>query len=194
MKPLHFRDRYGTLRQRRATTSEVARHIDGKGDDGDELVHVIIDDHGDIVATPLTADEIKSLRSAVEAERAEVLREMLDGALRLHKLAERLGGATVHDAIVIDAEIAPWAANVINEWAAERNIVAQSEPRPTKATKHWQQTLHVYGPDVKPGDRLWTHEALVTVKWPYVEVDPEKDIAAEGMCVGIAKAFESEAF
>lgn len=179
MKPIYVMSYDGNVRPTRATREDLEFHVENPGM-SERLVHMTIDAHGDIVTTPLTAEEIATLGAAFKAEQEQKLRTLLDGVLALAKLVEDVPGAMWSAPVALWPANEPWSERVMRTWAADNSLTVEDEA-PPRNEKNWIRCARVY----------YGRVDLVRCQWPSVRLG-DVAVAIEAMSVGVASVFASQ--
>jgi hypothetical protein len=168
------------VRRERASADEIADFVAGRNYHNEQLATVRIDD-GDIIATPLTPDEIKELAAYLEHEQIEALRECMTLALKIHRIGSQVSGFQFSSPVLMWPARAPWAEAVMRAWAVENGLDIQDESPPSDPNvQYWIRTMRI---------RAGRYDGeIARMQWDAVNVG-DVLIAIKGMCVGIATAF-----
>lgn len=187
MKPIFILNRYSDdVRRQRASFDEIRDVAEGRSNN--RLVHLAIGDEGDIVATPVSADDLREIAARLDAERATQLRGLLDDAAALVHKGKGLDGVNVGSLTIVSiwADDAPWAGDIVVAWATERSLDIKRSSPPTSGT-HWHPDAEVDIDGV----------TVVRLAWPRREVNTESAIDDEVAAVSSERATaaaELEAF
>lgn len=169
---------HGDVRRGRATLEEIREFVNGSRYDYEDLARVEIDDDGDgdIIATPLTAEELQAIGAQFEAAQIEALRALLDDTYRAAKATEQINGVSWSSPLIVWLEQCPFAENVITAWAEDKGaeIRRDSPPRDTKV-KTWHPSMTVS----VGGRSRFSRTDVVRVYWPEREVNTDAAIDKE---------------
>lgn len=174
------------VRREPATLEEIRRFLDGSAPRSwrdDQLSRITLGDDGAIVATPLTPDELQALRAEIDRLRREHLVRLCDLGLQSDR-GESLTGISFSPAtILVWADEAPWAVEVVRAWAAERGLEI-TDSNPPRTGKTWVPYTYVRVPG--------RSDEIVRIRFGEVELG-EKAVTHEIAGIAIANGMNSEA-
>lgn len=172
MKTVHLISQFGgSVRPGKASADEIRSVL--SGDSGDTLAYVSLGDNGDLLVVALSPAQIETLRGDLATLHITQLRQVLDAALALMRTAAGMRGINAKENLTIWPEDAPYAEDVVRDWAVEHGLNVDDSPMPSVATKSWIRTMRVHDDD--------KYSPLVRLQWPAVDVDP-------GIAIGIEVA------
>lgn len=183
MKPLYIMTGYsGDVRRERASADEIRDFIDGRNWRDHVLVYVVLDNDGNLLATPLSVTEIDALRTEIEHDQETRLVALLDGVLALARQVRDLEGVMWSPPVCVWPENAPHVDRTLRAWAFEHELTVEEEPIPSDPKcSHWIRWTRV----------SWSGIELARCQWPSVRVGTVL-VAIEAMCRAFA-SFADEA-
>jgi hypothetical protein len=170
MKAVHLISHFdGAVRPGKASADEIRDVL--SGDSSETLAYVSLDDHGDLLVVALTPAQIEALRGELARLHLTQLRRVLDAALALMRTAAGMRGINAKENLTIWPEDAPYAEDVVRDWAAEHGLTVDDSSMPAVATKSWIRTMRVHDND--------KYSPLVRLQWPAIDINPSVVVGIE---------------
>lgn len=173
MKSYHILS-HGDVRPQKATADEIQEFIDSpREQEGYRKLATVEMRDGEIIATALTVADLSDLAKTFQEHQGEALRNVLDATLKTARLARGIRGVRTSEALVIWQKDAPWAEDVLRDWAEKNGLPVHDDQLPATAERHWIRTMHVS----EVGGRKY--EGFVKIQWDSINVDGPSIVARD---------------
>lgn len=167
MKKLYITS-HGDLRKARATADEVRAFIEGENSPWEQLVTMDMDADGDIMTTPITADELAAMRADLETEQGRELVQLLDDMAAIVKRSTRVAGCSWPSLVLWAERAHKNMPAIVEDWAAKNGYEIKRSSPPTSHTR-WTPDMTVAS----------GYRDIVRVIWPSTEVNTDKVVEEE---------------
>ena len=164
MKTYHLIGHDGSVRPGKATVDQIAAALKPELESYEDRLATVTLVDGEVVVAALTEPEINALRSEIDGLRRIELLGALDVLLRVRRGVADVEGMHVVVMATIYVERAPYAEDIVRDWAAAQKLTILDKPIPAEG-KTWIRTM-----DVNLGDRSWS-PTVVTLQWPSQKID-----------------------
>lgn len=157
MRPIYILERYddSAVRRQRATLEEIRAVVDGKS--SERLAYVAIGDDGDIIATPLTEQDLAAIGSELSVEHERRIRQLLDDAAKLARTVRGLRGVSAGSFGAVTFwldECAPGTDDLVLAWADAHGAEIKRGTPPTKPRK-WRPDAEIKVDDAEVCRLVW---------------------------------------
>lgn len=161
---------YDEVRREKATPDEIREFAAGEMNGNTKLVHVELGDDGDLVATPLTDEQVGALVLQLDTDQVIQLADLCEDVLKIAKAAKKFSGVRfLISPLIIDAERHPFAERIVLEFASKHSELGVERTSPPTDRKRFTPSLRI----------ALGYSTIISVDWATRDVNTDEAIDKE---------------